>query len=315
MSCFNPMAAAIPSVGNWAGRPKMLKAWDKAYRKSNITLPKSITSIPCKQCIGCRLDRSRQWAIRCMHEASLYEDNCFITLTYANEHLPKNKQLCERDMQLFFKRLRKRFKGIKIRYFYAGEYGDPKKTRRPHYHVILFNLDFADKKYWKTVKGFPYYKSKLLDEKIWKKGFCVLGGVTFESAAYTARYVTKKVNGKAAEQHYKAYNPYTGESYQLIPEYSRSSTSRGIGYDYYKKWFSDIYPSDEVVVRGHVCKPPEYYDRMLEQEHPEMYLQIKARRKLENDKKDDLLFRHLQAKELVTRQRMSRLVRMLEAEA
>jgi hypothetical protein len=312
MSCFNPMAAFVAESGNWAGRPKMLKAWDNAYRKSNIYLPKMLTSLPCKQCIGCRLDYSRQWAIRCTHEASLYENNCFLTLTYANEHLPANGQLHQRDMQLFWKRLRKKFPHIKIRYFYVGEYGD--KFKRPHYHAILFNLDFDDKTYWKSVNGHNYYKSDLL-ESVWQKGYCVIGDVTFESAAYTARYVTKKVNGKNAEQHYKAFNPYTGESYQLVPEFSRCSTARGIGYDYYKKWFSDIYPSDEVIVRGHVCKPPQYYDRMLEQEHPELYLQIKARRKLENDKKDDLLFRHLQAKELVTRQRMSRLVRALEAEA
>lgn len=314
MSCFNPMAAVLPGENSGRKRPVMLPQWDKAYREGNIYLPKSLIFLPCKQCIGCRLDYSRQWAIRCTHEASLYEDNCFLTFTYANEHLPYRGNLNQKDMQDFWKKLRYYYSGVKIRYYYVGEYGDPKKTRRPHYHAILFNLDFEDKSYWKTVKDHKYYTSKKLNE-IWGKGFVVIGNVTFESAAYTARYVTKKINGKNAKDHYSVIDRGTGEVYQLTPEFSRCSTARGIGYEYYRKWKSDMYPSDECVVRGHVCKPPKYYDRILEQEDPELYLRVKAQRKLDRDKVPDLLFRHLQAKELHMRQRMSRLVRLMEAEA
>lgn len=66
-------------------------------------------NLPCGQCIGCRIDRSRAWAMRCVHQASMYPDNCFVTLTYAPEYLPYNGSLVHRDFQLFMKRLRKKY--------------------------------------------------------------------------------------------------------------------------------------------------------------------------------------------------------------
>lgn len=70
--------------------------------------------IPCGQCIGCRLERSRQWAMRCVHEASLHLDNCFITLTYNDQHIPSDAGLRLRDYQLFMKRLRKAYPKKKL---------------------------------------------------------------------------------------------------------------------------------------------------------------------------------------------------------
>lgn len=309
MPCFNPMIA-FPSKDG--GRPRFSTSFSRSYVEFNRSLPKDLDTLPCRQCIGCRLDYSRQWAIRCTHEASLYEDNSFVTLTYSPAGLPYRGQLVQRDMQLFLKRLRFYFSSIKIRYYYVGEYGE--KFKRPHYHAIFFNLDFPDKVFWKQVKDHKYFRSPKLD-KIWGKGMCVIGNVTFESAAYTARYVTKKVNGKAAADHYLSVDRDTGEIYQLVPEFSRCSTSRGIGYEYFKAWKSDLYPSDQCVVRGHVCKPPKYYDRLLEQEDPTLFERVKAQRLLDRESKDDLLFRHLKAMEKHTRQRMSRLVRVMEAEA
>ena len=96
--------------------------------------------LPCGTCIGCKVEKSRQWAIRCVHEASLHEDNCFLTLTFNEEHMPENRSINKRDLQLFFKRLRKRYPNKVIKYFACGEYGD--ERNRPHYHVILFNHDF-----------------------------------------------------------------------------------------------------------------------------------------------------------------------------
>ena len=168
--------------------------------------------IPCGQCIGCRLERSRQWAIRISHEASLHEHNSFITLTYNNENLPKDLSLDVTHFQKFLKRLRAHTEdpdsdlypnilsqSKKPRFFHCGEYGE--KFARPHYHACMFDLDFADQKHWKTINGNKHYTSETL-EKIWPFGFSTIGDVTFESAAYVARYVTKKITGKNALHHY-----------------------------------------------------------------------------------------------------------------
>jgi hypothetical protein len=100
--------------------------------------------LPCGQCIGCRLERSRQWAMRCLHESSLYDRNAFVTLTYDDEHLPPGGSLNYPDFQRFMKRLRKNSKSP-IRFYMGGEYGE--STLRPHFHVCLFGYDFPDKVY------------------------------------------------------------------------------------------------------------------------------------------------------------------------
>ena len=134
--------------------------------------------ISCGQCGGCRLEYSRQWAMRILHESSLYQDNVFLTLTYRDEDLPPHDSLDLRDWQLFMKRLKKRHGGRKIRFFHCGEYGET--THRPHYHAILFNFDFEDKKFLKqTETGNYLYTSDKLDG-IWQKGDCYIGSVTFE---------------------------------------------------------------------------------------------------------------------------------------
>ena len=91
--------------------------------------------VPCGKCIGCRLDYSRKWAIRCVLEAQMHKENCFLTLTYDDEHLPKGEKLEKEEMQKFWKRLRKAT-GTKIRYYMAGEYGT--EGGRPHYHACVF---------------------------------------------------------------------------------------------------------------------------------------------------------------------------------
>ena len=157
--------------------------------------------LPCGQCVGCRLERSRQWAIRCMHEAQMHEKNCFITLTYDDAHLPGDRSLHYRDFQLFIKRLRKRYPGRRIRYYMAGEYGE--NFGRPHWHACLFGIDFDDKSLWKrTSANSLLYRSADL-ELLWPFGYSSIGDVTFESAAYVARYIMKKVTGKNADQHYQ----------------------------------------------------------------------------------------------------------------
>ena len=228
-------------------------------------------SLPCGQCIGCRLERSRQWAVRCMHESKLYDENVFLTLTYSDGDLPFDGSLNVRHFQLFMKRLRKRFADRKIRFFHCGEYGE--RLGRPHYHALIFNLDFPDKKFYKVENGNNYYTSKILDG-LWGFGFVIIGAVTFESAAYVARYVTKKITGDAADDHY--VNRESG--CVLAPEYVTMSRRPGIASDWFKRFRSDVFPSDEVIVRGKSCKPPRFYDSIYEAESPDDFARVKSER-------------------------------------
>lgn len=228
--------------------------------------------VPCGQCIGCRLDRSRMWAVRCVHEASLHDRNCFLTLTYDDEHLPADRSVNVKHFQDFMKRLRKHT-GAKIRYFHCGEYGG--QTLRPHYHAILFGFDFDDKELFKVSDSSRLYRSPLL-ERLWSFGFCTIGDVTFQSAAYVARYVLKKINGEEAENHYTRYNDLTGELWRVAPEYITMSRRPGIGHGWLQKYSSDVWPDDFIVVDGKKIRVPRYYDNQLVDEDLAL---IKADRK------------------------------------
>lgn len=247
MTCFSPLSAVRLDDGSISFSYKM--------RARGLPL-----ELPCGQCIGCRLERSRQWAVRCMHEASLYEDNVFITLTYSDDYLPTDGSLRLCDFQNFMKRLRKKF-GSGVRFYHCGEYGD--LSRRPHYHAILFNLDFPDKKYFTSRNGSPVYTSEILEE-LWGKGICEIGSVTFESAAYVARYVMKKVTGDGAESHYEVVNPETGEITSLKPEYTTMSRRPGIGAGWFEKYKDDVMKKDRIIMRGIAMKPPKFYDGRFE---------------------------------------------------
>lgn len=224
--------------------------------------------IPCGQCIECRLERSRQWAMRCVAEASLWTDNIFLTLTYDDFHLPVNFSLVKRDLQLFFKRLRKEY-GSGIRYFAAGEYGD--KSQRPHYHAIIFNFKPYDGENV-HLSGRPLYISRTL-ARIWPYGFHSYGDVTFESAAYVARYCLKKLTGPLAE------------NYGLRePEFALMSRRPGIGSGWFDKYYKDVYPGDRFIIRdGQVMNPPRYFD-LLYQRHFSDFDSIKGARKAKSFK-------------------------------
>lgn len=196
-----------------------------------------------------------------MHEAKLYEHNSFITLTYDEANLPADASLHYEDFQKFLKRLRKRFHPTKIRFYMCGEYGE--NMGRPHYHACLFNTHFRDKLYFKKQSDFTLYTSRTL-EQLWPLGFSLIGDVTFESAAYVARYCTKIITGQPAADHYSIVNRLTGEIHQRTPEFARMSLKPGIGGDWIKKYLTDVYPRDEVIVNHKPAKPPRYYDIILE---------------------------------------------------
>lgn len=227
-------------------------------------------TLPCGQCIGCRLERSRQWAVRCVHEASSHANNCFLTFTYSDAFLPLHSSLVYRDFQLFLKRLRKRCSGVVIRFFVSGEYGEAcgncAESRRdcrcgrfvlalgrPHFHACLFGVDFPDKVYHcRSDAGFALYTSELCSD-LWGKGYCLVGGLSFESAAYVARYILKKVTGDKAQGHYG----------DRAPEFCHMSLKPGIGAAWFARFGGDVFPHDHVVVRGVEMRPPKYYAKLF----------------------------------------------------
>lgn len=210
--------------------------------------------VPCGQCIGCRLERSRQWAVRCMHEAQMYKENCFVTLTYRDAPVSLDK----RHFQLFMKRLRKFFRGERISYFHCGEYGG--ELGRPHYHALLFGVDFPDRR--ARYQGSDLYTSATLD-RLWGHGMCMIGEVTFASAAYVARYALKKVTGDKAVDHY-AHITEDGEVIFRQPEYATMSRRPAIGARWFHAYGEEVVRADSIVANGVESKPPRFYDKLLE---------------------------------------------------
>lgn len=216
--------------------------------------------LPCGRCIGCKLDRAREWSIRIGHEAQLYDSNLFITLTYKPEaHL--HPSLYYGDFQDFMKRLRRKVRGVSvgpdggrpIRFFVSGEYGG--ETKRPHWHAILFNCDFADKQALQN----GTFRSTICED-LWARGNVVIGAVTPASAAYVAGYTLKKVHGQAAKDYYEdVVNVRTGELSSRRPEFCVMSRRPGIGAWWYRRYAGDLFPGDRAVAAGKCYKVPRYY--------------------------------------------------------
>lgn len=231
-------------------------------------------TVRCGRCMGCRIHRSYVWAIRCTHEASLYDNNIFATFTYNDEHLPFGETLVRDHMPAFFKRLRKT--NLNLRMFYCGEYGG--LTNRPHYHALIFNYKPSDSEHFTTRDGTPVYTSQKLTET-WGMGNTEFGNVTFESASYTAGYITKKINGDRAEDHYQWIDPDTGQIIDRLPEFQGQSLRPGIGHNWIKQYCSDVYPRDLLVINGRKVRPPRFYDQYCEKHHPDLWAETVKRRK------------------------------------
>jgi len=242
VACSNPLHA----WKSWSGELTFTRVADAAAEYD----------LACGQCTGCRLERSRQWAVRCVHEGTLHSESCFVTLTYDEKNLPAGSTLVHRDFQLFIKRLRK--KHGKVRFYMCGEYGE---LGRPHYHALLFGYRPSDGRYYGTGEsGADSFGSAELDS-LWQLGFASFGELTFESAAYTARYVMKKVNGARQADHYRFVDS-DGVVTDRRPDYACMSKKPGIGHGWITKYMSDVYPHGKVVVGAVQCTPPKYYDRV-----------------------------------------------------
>ncbi|QCQ84644.1 replication initiator protein [Blackfly microvirus SF02] len=269
--------------------------------------------LPCGKCTGCRLERSRQWAVRLMHEAQLHKKTSFVTLTYKNTELPgsaarniedslralrspqlrtaldrrahaearahddQEPSLSKGDLKAFTNRLNtaahRRF-GNGVKYYACGEYGET--THRPHYHIAIYGEDFADDRIpWKLSNGHQLWRSSRL-ATLWPHGDADIGELTFESAAYIARYIMKKITGAKAHDHYKREKE--GKEYWLEPEFNVMSRRPGIASRWFEQNHSDVYPHDHVISRGHPAKPPRYYDYLLEKIDEHMYDYMKIAR-------------------------------------
>lgn len=221
----------------------------------------------------------------------MHEENTVITLTYSSEHIPADGSINPDDAVRFMKRLRAREDyaaktegrlAREIKTYGCAEYGE--KFGRPHYHIILFNYDFADKV---QIRGrdpeYNYYQSDTLEE-IWGKGRCEIMDLTWETAAYVARYCMKKLTQSAASP--PEIKQKIKERGTKLPEQKVCASQKGIGKEWYKKWKSEIYKGDRIVLRGQEMRAPNYYDRQYEIENPDDWKKIKAKRKYKNKKRD-----------------------------
>lgn len=292
MPCYHPIPGWYAKHRNETGKRSIVFRLDDGFKDRPV-------EVPCGSCIGCQLERARQWAVRCSHEASLHEANRFVTLTYRPECVPPGGSLRPEDFVLFMKRLRFRL-GPGIRFFQCGEYGE--RLGRPHHHALLFNCSFPDEVLMRGGER-PLWTSALLDE-LWGHGFCSIGTVTFESAGYVARYAMKKVKGHDAVAHYQG----------RVPEYLTMSRRPGIGRGWIDKFASDVFPSGELVVRGAVSRPPRYYEDVSEKVMPAA-VRVAKRKRAEAGRDDPHNSgRRLVAREEVKQASVTFLSRDLEAQ-
>jgi len=303
MTCYKPLSGYRARVPEASGKYKIVFNPMQGY----LDLP---VTVPCGQCIGCRLERSRQWAMRCVFESSLHVDNCFITLTYDDDHLPANKSLDVTHFQKFMKRLRFEY-GNGIRFFHCGEYGD--KYGRPHYHAILFNCDFPDKYFWQMSGNQKLYRSDILEE-LWPFGISSIGEVTVKSVAYVARYTLKKRLSFSTE---------TGLC-KPVPEYVTMSRRPGIASEWFNLFCTDVYPNDSLIFNGLEYRPPRYFDKLLEKFDPVMFEDVVYNRYLDGVTLTQKLISEYPSEELIARRLdtlrrckeydISRLVRVLDSD-
>lgn len=233
--------------------------------------------VPCGKCTGCRADRALVWSLRCYHEASLYTQNSFLTLTYADPAPPK---LDKTHLQNFFKRLRK--DGVKLRYYACGEYGDA--TKRPHYHASIFGQDFLAK----SVKiSDQVYVSDYVQD-LWGHGQVQLAPFNMSTACYVAGYVAKKIGNE------------DDDSFQL--------QSQGIGFTWLEKYYDEVRRNGCVVIEGRKYPVPPAYLRRSEEKLGGVLDQVKIDRKKRFDgmsieKKIDLR-REARAREVYAKQEL-----------
>lgn len=240
MPCYGPIRAYKSKVRNPTGKRSLV--FDP--RKAHDGLP---LMVPCGVCIGCQQRRAAHWAVRCLHESKMYAVNSFITLTYSDKCLPSSGSLSSYEFSKFLKRLRYARAGTEVRFFGCGEYGST--NFRPHYHALLFNCDFPDKRpQGANDQGDQLFSSKEL-EGLWPYGFNTIGTVSARSAAYVAKYMVK---------------PGSPPHSRCEPPFQRMSRHHGIGWSFFNKYRDEIARDDFALMNGKEVGVPRYYDTLLE---------------------------------------------------
>lgn len=333
MPCSNPLQGilvpCIKKTGEFGRSFTPIPELRERFRKG-LPLSDKVVGAPCRKCLQCRLEMSREKALRATHEARMFENNCFITLTFnersLHDHMPCVDGLFSLDRKIiqdFIKRLRHAFSPSLLRVFGCGEYGEAcavcRKSRRacnciryvqdlgrPHYHLCVFNCSFLDRKLIGSKDKFRYYSSEKLS-KLWRFGFSMVCDFSFETAAYVARYNLKKINGVNAEKHYKGRLP----EFPIYP-----TRGGGLGKPWFEKFGkSDVFPTDSCLARNVKCGVPAYYDRLRDRIDPEGLAKAKLLRS-QNAKKrlEDNTFARLQDKERCVASKIKSLIRRLENE-
>lgn len=286
MTCFHPLQAFWRSVNRDA------ITFDVSQSATKVPF-----QLPCGRCIGCRMEKARQWGLRCMNEAKMWRSSYYVTLTYNDEMMPPGGTVCLRDVQLFMKKLNKLQSGdawenpvtgkVKRspRYFLGAEYGDD--NRRPHYHALLFNVSFGDlRAHSSNKRGEPLYVSATLSD-LWGNGFVTLGAVTFDSAVYCAKYALKKLtisdnsSMEVRDEYERRYIVYDADGivYERDREFAVMSRCPGIGMLYYDKYGGEIRSHDNLIVNGRKVRPPRYYDTKFQAIDPDGFDRVKSARK------------------------------------
>lgn len=310
MACYHPLKAFYRINDNGKKDIVFVKTKDDivGYDSSGNVYGTPI-DIPCGQCVGCRLEYSRQWAVRCVLESMQYKDNYFVTLTYNDEFLPKQENmridkstgevvgsfisssLVPDELTKFMKDLRRYFEHhlnfTGIRFFACGEYGP--KHMRPHFHIILFNCPIPDLEFFKnSFNGDTYWTSELL-ERIWSvkvghdssgkpiyksKGYVCVASCNYNTCSYVARYMLKKQKGLNSDYYFNL---------GLYPPFTRCSRMPGIAKSYYDKNSEKIYMYDQLCFTGadgvaKKVRPPKYFDRLYDIESPDDLKRIKEKR-------------------------------------
>lgn len=254
MPCYHPVPAWPDlSTGRWVFNP------DSTRRDLGGQV-----DTPCRQCIGCRIDRSSEWAMRCEHELKFHDESCFLTLTLDDEHFPTSQDDFVAKYVLGLKRIRRH--SPRIRTFGCLELGT--HTRRPHGHLLVFGRDFSrDEPVSRGPNGDLVYRSNELDA-LWGLGHASVGELTRESAGYVARYVVAERSDRAGPVLEAVPHPVSGEPVFLRPA-APWARSQGLGRAWFEQYGRQAIEQGAIVERGGVRRPiPKFYSKLAKQAFP-----------------------------------------------
>lgn len=218
----------------------------------------------------CRLQKSFEWGIRIAHEAKLNGcNNMFVTRTYDNDYLPENRSLSVQVNQKYIARFRDAIQPQRFRFYTGAEYSplnlenylkrQGEYGSRPHYHDCILGYRFPDLKKLKEAPGGGTYYTSEFASKLWPYGYVLIGELSVESAAYTARYCTKKYYGEPRA--YDWVDPADGILHERVPEFALMSRMPGIGMPWLEKYAQQTLKTDYVIVKGRKVSMPKAYER------------------------------------------------------